>query len=51
MTYSTNHIITINVDLYNFLNDANCINYLNFYFDHVIKPDSIGFLALDDTVK
>lgn len=111
MPYSTNRIITINADLYNFLNDvnygmskpqfhhlstivnglvnlsgtkslakiskhileakhsssiykflsrsqwddslidANRINYLNFYFENAIKPGSIGFLALDDTVN
>jgi hypothetical protein len=37
--------------IYRFLIDANRINYLKIYFEHAIKPGSVGFLALDDTVN
>jgi hypothetical protein len=27
------------------------ITSINFYFEHAIKPGSVGFVALDDTVN
>ena len=31
--------------------DRNRINYLNLHFDKLIKPQSVGFLAIDDTIN
>lgn len=31
--------------------DKNRISYLNLHFDKIIKPKSVGFLAIDDTVN
>lgn len=50
----TNNIVSIDNEIYNYLNNVNYrnrINYLKLHFSKLIKPKSVWFLVIDDTVN